>query len=94
MFKILINKKTETIDFWIFEVRIFNENGESEYLVTLDKDYYVNLTGGKILPLVLVERSFIFLLSRETSESILRDFNLKEILNYFKDFESEIKKGL
>jgi len=45
----------------------------------------------KVPPEELVKKSFEFLLAREPKESILREFNLREIAKYFPEYESEIK---
>ena len=58
--------------------------------VTITKDYYEKLTGGSISPQRLVEKSFEFLLAREANTSILSEFNLKVIRNYFPEYEREI----
>ncbi len=41
-------------------------------------------------PHILVDRSFRFLLERESPESILRDFDLTVIGRYFPEYESVI----
>jgi hypothetical protein len=41
-------------------------------------------------PAALVRRSFVFLLARESKESILRSFDLPVIGRYFPEYEREI----
>ena len=74
-----------------YAVTIKEENGRSKHLVTLDDEYYRELTDGKISKDTLIKRSFEFLLKREHKESILSKFNLRIINNYFPEYESEIR---
>jgi hypothetical protein len=63
----------------------------TQHTVSLDDDYYQRLTGEPISKEELIEKSFRFLLARESNRSILSSFNLKVISNYFPEFEDEIK---
>ena len=74
-----------------YEVTIKEENSSSEHLVTLDDEYYKELTDEKISKDALIKRSFEFLLKREPKESILQKFNLRIIKNYFPEYENEIQ---
>ncbi len=60
------------------------------HTVTLKNDYYQELTGGKVPHEKLIERSFEFLLERESNTSILSSFDLPVIARYFPDFEATI----
>jgi hypothetical protein len=62
--------------------------------VTVTPDYHQKLTGGKIPPATLVERSFEFLLEREGNTSILSRFDLPVIGRYFPDYERVIAERL
>ena len=84
---ISVNKKTEQE----FTVTVRDNNSQTEHAVTLDDDYYQKLTNGKIPGETLIEKSFEFLLKRESKESILKRFNLKIISKYFPEYESKIK---
>lgn len=75
---------------WTFLVRVGIEDAAREYEVTLDVDYYVQLTNKTVEPEELVRRSFRFLLEREPKEAILQQFNLRDINRYFPEYESEI----
>lgn len=75
---------------WCFHVTLKNGD-EIAYKVDVDKDYYKALTNHGIPPDVFVKRSFEFLLAREPKEAILRYFNVKEINNYFPEYEEEIR---
>jgi len=65
---------------------------EKEYNVSLDNEYWQDLTGGKIAKEELIKKSFEFLLEREPKKSILSRFNLRVINQYFPEFEEEIRK--
>ena len=41
----------------------------------------------------LVRKSFEFLLERESNQSILREFNLRDISRYFPEFKEKIKSS-
>ena len=58
--------------------------------VTVDPSYYEKLTNKRVAPAVLVEKSFTFLLDRESNTSILRSFDLQIISRYFPEYESVI----
>ncbi len=73
-----------------FEVTV-NDNGITTHIVTLSTEYYNKLTGGKVTPEVLIEKSFEFLLEREPNTSILRSFELPVIGRYFSEYEGKIK---
>lgn len=64
------------------------------HLVTVDPEYATRLTGGIFSTEHLVSRSFDFLLQREPNTSILRNFNLKVIGQYFTEYERVIRDML
>jgi hypothetical protein len=64
------------------------------HTVTLSSSYYEKLTGKQVAPEVLIEKSFEFLLERESNTSILRSFELPVIGRYFPEYEKTIKKML
>ena len=72
-------------------IAITERGSRTEHVVTLDDEYYQNLTDGKITKEELIKKSFEFLLERESKESILSKFNLKIIKNYFPEYEDRIK---
>jgi len=74
-----------------FLVTIEEKGSSSEHTVSLDDDYYQNLTDGKTSKEELIKKSFEFLLERESKESILSKFDLRIIKNYFPEYEKEIK---
>jgi hypothetical protein len=64
------------------------------HTVTLKDDYYRKLTGGKTSPEKLIEKSFEFLLERESNTSILSRFDLPVIARYFPEYEDRIVNRL
>ena len=74
-----------------FQVSISEKGSKTEHTLTLDKDYYQDLTKGLISKEELIRKSFEFLLERESKESILSQFDLRVISHYFAEYEDEIK---
>jgi hypothetical protein len=80
----------KSIDSTTFEVRIEGET-TTTHKVTVTAPYYEKLTGKRVSPEVLVEKSFRFLLDRESNTSILGRFDLPVIGRYFPEYERVIK---
>jgi hypothetical protein len=60
---------------------------------TMDKDYYMDLTeNGRIIPEEFIKKSFEFLLERESKESILRQFNIYQINDFFLNMRKRSRK--
>lgn len=64
------------------------------HVVTVTDAYYQKLTGTRTTPDLLIEKSFEFLLQRESNTSILRTFDLPVIQHYFPEYERTIVKML
>lgn len=80
---------------WEFEVKISGDGEEKRHRVLLSRDYYDNVISGKNISAdKLVKLSIEFLLERESQTSILSEFDLKIINNYFPEYEDEIKTRL
>ena len=73
-----------------FLVVVTERGSSTKHTVALDEDYYQKLTKGRISKEQLIEKSFSFLLVRESKESILRRFNLRVIKRYFPEYESRV----
>jgi hypothetical protein len=86
--RIMIN--VNQIDNTTFEV-IVEDNTITTHKVTVTPSYYKKLTNKSVTLEVLVERSFKFLLQRESNTSILRSFELSEISHYFPEYEETIQ---
>ena len=62
--------------------------------VTVTPAYLQKLTGGGASAEMLIEKSFEFLLERESNTSILRSFDLLVIQRYFPEYERSITSAL
>jgi len=82
-----------TIDSTTFEV-IVEDISTTTHKVIVTPSYYEKLTNKNVTPEVLVERSFEFLLQRESNTNILRSFELSEISRYFPEYEKTIQEML
>lgn len=85
--------KIITQDAETFEVTVTAE-AQTVHIVRLRRDYYQKLTGGEISAEKLIEKSFEFLLARESNTSILPRFELAVIARYFPEFEKTIVNRL
>ncbi len=85
--------KVSKIDDQTFEVTV-KDGGTTTHRVTVSDDYYMKLSGGKVTPETLLEKSFEFLLERESNTSIFSSFDLPTITRYFPEYEQEIRKRL
>jgi hypothetical protein len=81
----------ESINQNSFKVTV-NKQSTTEHLVLLNDNFYQNITNGKITKKDLIIKSFEFLLLRESNQSILKEFNLEVINQYFPEYNNEIKK--
>ena len=59
------------------------------HTVTISDLIHTKLTGGKISKETLLEKSFEFLLQREPNTSILAQFKLEIISQYFPDYAKQ-----
>ncbi len=66
----------------------------TQHSVTVTSEYWQKLTGGRVSAEMLIEKSFEFLLERESNTSILRSFDLPVIQRYFPEYERTIGKRL
>ena len=64
------------------------------HTVSVDPAYYEKLTNRRVSVETLVEKSFEFLLERESNTSILRSFDLPVIGHYFPEYERTIRSIL
>lgn len=92
--KIEIIKSEQTGDKWNFTVAIGDDDNAMPHNVVLEDEYYEQLTDRQVDPEELVVKSFEFLLERETKESIMENFDVSQIRDYFGDYETEIKKRI
>ena len=83
----------EKIDDRTFKVTV-KERATTSHTVTVDPSYHEKLTGGSVSAEKLVEKSFEFLLKRESNTSILSAFDLPVIGRYFPEYENTIRNML
>lgn len=87
---VTLKNPKETLEGWEFPATI----GNRKYRVSVKKLYWQKLTGGTLSARELVFRSLLFLLDRESKESILSEFDLEEITEYFPEYEEHLKTTL
>lgn len=63
----------------------------TQHEVSIDTDASLQLTAGKLDDISLVRASFVFLLAHEPNTSILRQFNLRVICQYFPDYPQAMR---
>ena len=68
-----------------FEVVVITQS-TTTHLVTVSDAIHTKLTNGKISKETLLEKSFEFLLEREPNTSILSQFKIEVISQYFPDY--------
>ena len=90
---IFVKKIDDLGDRWVIEAAVSMGADRIEYTVTLLKDYWQKLTGGRVQPTKLIEETFGFLLKHESKETIMRKFHLSQIKDFYPDYEKEIMKG-
>ena len=66
----------------------------SKHIITLNDNFYFKITNGIKSKEELILFSFKFLLERENNTSILSNFNLETIQNYFPEYKNEIQNWL
>jgi len=80
---------------WSYLVEVTESDGsgsQTRHKVSMDREYYEKISSGIIGPEDFVKKSFKFLLKKEDKDSILKEFNIKQIREYFSEYETEIKK--
>ena len=83
----ILIKKNDKNTFAVFIESSLNSN----HIVTLNDDTYFEMTKGFKSKEELILFSFKFLLERENNTSILSNFNLETIQNYFPEYKNEIQ---
>ena len=88
MVEIVVSKSAEDEAKYTFEVELKDKSDSTAHKVILDKEHYKSL-GTETSPTDIIRKSFEFLLKREPKESILAEFDIRLISNYFSEFDSE-----
>lgn len=78
---------------YLFHVLVTNNGTSTEHSVSMGKDYYNNLNTKK-QPWEVIEKSFRFLLDKETKEEILAEFDMPIISYYYPEFKEFLKDKL
>jgi ABC-type phosphate/phosphonate transport system ATPase subunit len=68
-------------------------SSQTRHKINMDKQYYQKISNGIIGQKDFVEKSFEFF-SKKDKDSIMRQFNIKEIREYFPEYETEIIKAI
>ena len=86
----ILIEKNDNNTFAVFIESSVNSN----HIVTLNDDIHNEMTKGFKSKEELILFSFKFLLERENNTSILSNFNLEIIQNYFPEYKNEIQNWL
>ena len=86
----ILIKKNDNIKFTVSIKSSVNSN----HIVTLNDDIHFEMTEGIKSKEELILFSFKFLLERENNTSILSNFNLETIQNYFPEYKNEIQNWI
>jgi len=78
-------------DDWRCTVTIGGDSGATRHELSVRADDVRRLGSGATVE-GLVQASFVFLLERESRESILRSFDLSVISRYFPEYDQEIRR--
>ncbi len=73
-----------------FDVTIYS-NTETTHQVTISDTFITKYQIKKLTKKEIIEKSFIFLLERESNTSILRKFDIEVIGNYFPEYKKLFK---
>lgn len=73
----------------LFHVTVTSDR-TTEHEVSVDPSYASRLCQNKLTTAELIEKSFAFLLDRESNTSILKHFDLSVISHYFPEYVSQI----
>ena len=90
MNKISVKKVNEDKSKFTFNIKVREGASKTKHLVTMTERFYVSLETEKS-PETVIKKSFEFLLSRESKESILKKFDLMDISVYFPEYREEAK---
>lgn len=74
----------------LYEVSVF-ANQTTSHKVTVTDKIHLKLTNNKLTKSQLLEKSFEFLLKREPNTSILFEFEIQVISNYFGEYEDHVR---
>lgn len=82
---------------WKYYIEITESDGSGSktvHEVTIDREFYQKISNEIILPEEFIKRSIDFLLKRENKDSILKEFNIRQISDYFPEYKDEIRREI
>ena len=85
------------VNIWKYYIEITDSDGSGSktvHIVTMDREYYEMMSNEIVLPEEFVKKSINFLLKKEDKDSILKEFNIRQISDYFPEYENEIRKDI
>lgn len=97
---VVIQRKEETENGWRFIVELgTHEENKIGFAVSIDREYWQNLTLGKFPPEFLVRETFRFLLAKEGIKTALlrsvgHHFDLRDIAEHYYSHERRMKMAL
>ena len=86
MAEIIVNQISDLNKEYVFEVVVIEGNTKTYHSVTMSRSFYTFLNT-KSSAREVIEKSFEFLLERESKESILSEFDLSVISRYFPEYK-------
>ena len=79
---------------WHCDVEITDDDGSlTAHKVTMDRDFVTRM-GADYKPGKVVEKTIEFLLSKESKEAILPEFDVSVVSHYFPDYITSLEKLL
>ena len=90
MAKIIVNQLSDVDKSQVFEVVVIEGETKTNHSVIMDNSFYSKLNTSTS-PIQVIQKSFEFLLERESKESILSEFNISIISRYFPKYEQVSK---
>lgn len=90
--EIEIGPEQETQTHWRYPVQVFAQGKAYAYEVSLSFQDYDLWSHGSIPPSKVVEKAFLFLLSKEPASSILPKFDCSQIRRYFPEVDAELPR--
>jgi len=80
------------IDDHCYEV-IISKDVTTRHLIHLNNNSYLKYSNNSITREQLVKKAFLFLLSKEKNTSILEEFDIEDIENFFPEFSKISEMG-
>jgi hypothetical protein len=98
MVRVTVNTLTpRDVNRWSYHVEVTESDGsgsQTRHKVSVDKEYYEKISKRILGPEDFVKKSFEFLLKREDKDSILKEFDIKQVEEYFPEYETEINNTI